>query len=151
MKKFAESIEREVQPEVFFTLSVKQGIQNDRGVFINGDREAYDRAMTGLLNDTAKRLRRGRQRRRRLSNLSTVERGRFGRNHIHGCIKLPPGVKFTEFRNAFIASWERSSWYLPKYDVQFLTGNAVGYILKEGQESILLSATHVPTLTESAS
>lgn len=150
MRKFAESIKERINPNVFITLTVRQGITNDRGVYIAGDREVYDRVMVGLYKSTGRRLSKGRQKRKMIENLSTVERGIFKRNHIHSCARIPDGVTFEEFRDALIASWERSKWSLPLHDIQIVTGNAVNYIVKEGQESLLLSATHAPISADSA-
>lgn len=135
-----KQIENRIKPNTFVTLSVKQGIQNSAGTFIAGSPEVYDRVFAALMSEVNLRLygkRRWRRNRKRLLNISTVERSKGGLWHLHACIRRPEHVSIGEFENILRNCWRKSQWYMPVFEVAEFRNNGVRYILKGGQDTIL--------------
>jgi hypothetical protein len=138
-------IEDRVKPNTFVTLTLCQGITNMSGTFITGSPEAYERAVQGLYKAVARRLyskRRWRRTRPRLANLTSLEKGRDGRWHIHACIRRPSHVTIEQFQLIVEECWKDSRWALDRTQIEEYRGGGLSYILKEGQDSILVNASN---------
>lgn len=137
----AEHLEKSINPNVFITLTLKQGYVNEKGSYIPGGEIVYARAMRGLMRDLNQRCFPKRAFRRnpsRIKNLTCLE-FRFGSDyHVHACVRKPDNVSFEEFERHFEESWRNSKWYRPNYKIEEYRGGGVAYILKEGQDAILL-------------
>lgn len=139
-----KEIEDRINPNTFITLTLKQGIQNGEGSFIAGSPQAYDRVVTGLFNEVLRRIygkRAWRRKRKALLNLTTLELSRGGQWHIHSCLRRPSHVNIYEFRAIISDCWRKSRWYMPHFEVDEYRGGGVSYILKDGQDSILIGPT----------
>ncbi|MBN2971181.1 hypothetical protein JW805_04020 [Roseomonas aeriglobus] len=141
--KHIEELEKKVNPNTWIVLTVRQGIQNDMSSFIPGSYLAYERAMKGFWNEVNRRLygkRKLRRRKRIIPNITVLERSYGGMWHIHACAKRPPHVTIEEFRQIVDDCCRRSRWFLPRREVEDYRGGGVSYILKDGQDGILVQA-----------
>ena len=145
LNKTAEELEQRIRPNTFVTLTLRQGIQNGVGSFIAGSPQAYQRVMLGLFKSVNRRLygkRRWRRKKPPLFNLTVLERSPAGSWHIHACVKRPDHVTIEEFRQVIDDCWKSSEWYLPIWQVDDYRGGGVSYILKDGQEGILVGPSY---------
>lgn len=140
-----EMVDR-VEPDTFITLSVKQSLPASLGSHFAGNHERYDRVMAQTLKKVGGKIYGRRKSRRKghlIKNISTLERGKDGRWHIHCCLKRPNHVSIEKFKETFLECWEKSRWYMRKHDFQEIDGDAAYYIMKTGQDSILTDSLHI--------
>jgi hypothetical protein len=143
--KTAKEFEKLVKPNTFITLTIKQGIYDRFGAYMPGSSDVYDRVIRSLLSRVHRRLygkRAWRRRRHQLPNLTVLEKGKDGRWHIHSCLKRPAHVTIEELIDIVEECWSVSDWYMPRYEIEEYRGGGVSYILKDGQDAILVGPTY---------
>ena len=139
--KTKEELKHKLQPDTFITLTVCQGIMTKDGKFIVASPLALDRVMKGVLDATARRIyskRYYRRKRPRIKNISVAECSRGGMWHIHSCLKCPDNVTIEQLAVLIEDAWSKSKWYRPRNEIEQIWGNALFYILKDGQDGFLV-------------
>lgn len=114
---------------------------------MHADPIRVDKVICGIMSGLERRLRSKRSWRRKkrvFPCLFTIEKGAFGRWHVHGCIRRPPNVTIEQFEKALQQSCAGTQWVLERRDVQEDRGFSIPYILKQGQDSILTEASIFP-------
>lgn len=132
-----------VVPNTYIVLDVKQGISLDNDAFIKGDDVSYDRVCATLLKQVSHELLRRKKysRTKAFHNVTTLENAHGGRWHVNICLRRPESVSIEEFRRVFLAVWNKSEWAYGHPYIEEMTGDAIGYSLKEGLGTILPRST----------
>ena len=141
LRKSARELSDLVRPDLYFVITLKQAVRSDRGHWTTGGAIEYELAWNAFMKAFSKRLYGKRRYKRKgliIPNVSTLENcyGK-GRWHINACFRRPPHVTVEQFERIFIEVWRCNKWYAPDIRCQEITGDAVGYALKEGLETLL--------------
>ncbi len=139
---FQELIDR-IKPNTFVTLTAKQGVVLKSGVYIPPTYNAFEKAagvlwkgiMVQLYGKRAYR----RKKNRLLPNVTVFEQSDGGMWHLHACVRRPPHVTLAEFNEIVKRAWYKSAWSKRIVQVEEYRDNGVPYILKTGQDAILVS------------
>jgi len=66
------------------------------------------------------------------------------RYHLNIIMERPDWIPFDGFRSKLVELWKKDVWAMPDVYVEEVTGDCVGYALKEGPETLLASSTSFP-------
>lgn len=142
-KQTADWLKKGIRPDVAVTFTLSKAISTDTGrerYWTRGDRIRYSAAWDQFIKRLSCRcLKKAYKRFKKLiPNGASIEGdGEIKRFHLHGFLRKPEHMTFEEFTAAIEWTWRLSPWSRTDVKIEPITGEWVGYSVKDGPEAML--------------